>query len=600
MRGGLALLFLLSAIGGTGCRRDVTPVTDVPATEVQRSRLQVSVTPAGAAVYVNTVHYGQTPVTIELDPGVYTVRAEYPGYAPLEHTVRLDAGAEIAIGGTLTPLTSISSPAVQPTSTAAPQLTTTPTPPAVDTPTTIPEPSPTSVPTPSSAVSVRESTVDIPTYPYAGYLREGFDSQHGFTFWWLERATYEAAHPAPMPHSYRALVLENEYLRLVILPELGGRIYRCVFKPTGQEIFYQNAVLKPSRWGPLSSDQNWWLAAGGMEWALPVHEHGYEFGVPWEATIQRGDDAVTVILRDSQAQDRVRAEIAITLRAGRAAFTVRPRLINPTGQARSVQFWLNAMLTLGSPSITADTEFTLPTDQVIVHSTGDATLPGEHQAMAWPIYAGRDMSWYGNWHAHLGVFALDTTQGFAGAYNHTTDLGLARVFTPEIARGVKLFAFGSGFGDTAHYTDDGSKYFEMWGGPCITFWPEDAITLAAGSSLEWTEHWQPFASLGGLDYANTTAALSLRCDHDNGTARIRVAMVSQWSGTVTLLLDGQTIFSSEFVITPDAPFRADVPLPTSAAPDSQLTLRCVDAAGNVVAEFTHPGEGLKPSPGSCK
>ena len=582
MRGGLALLFFLGAIWGTGCRRDVTPVTDVPATRVQRSSLQISVAPAGAAVYVNTIHRGQTPLLIELDPGVYTVKVELPGYAPLERTVRLDAGAEIAIGGALSLLTSTPLP----TSTATPPPTATPTLLPVDTPTVTPAPSPTPIPVPHSTVSVWETAVDIPTYPYANYLREGFDGQHGFTFWRLERAAYEAAHPTPTSRSYRALVLENEYLRLVILPEIGGRVYRCVFKPTGQEIFYQNAVLKPSRWGPLPGDQNWWLAAGGMEWALPVHEHGYEFGIPWEATVQREDGAVTVIVRDSQAQDRVRAEIAITLRAGQAAFTVRPRLINPTGQVQTVQFWLNAMLTLGSSSITGDTEFVLPTTQVVVHSTSDAALPGEHQTMTWPIYAGRDMSWYDNWHAPLGVFSLDTEQGFVGAYNHTTDLGVARVFPPEIARGAKLFAFGSEFRDTAQYTDDGSKYFELWGGPCATFWPEDATTLAPGASLEWTEHWQPFAGLGGLDYANTAAALSLRRDPGDGTAHLGVATITQWSGTVTLLLDDQVLFASAATIAPDTPFRVDVPLPASITPHSKLTLRCVDAAGDIVAEFT--------------
>jgi hypothetical protein len=541
MEGGLALLFFVGAIAGVGCRRGVTPAANSPATKTQQSDLDTSVTPVGTAV-----------------------------------------------GGALSPLTSTPPPVAQPTSTATPQSTATPTLLPVATPSAAPEPSSTvPVPRANSAVSVWETTEDILTYPYADYLRAGFDEQHDFTFWRLERAAYEAAHPVPTPRSYRALVLENEYLRLVILPELGGRIYRCVFKPTGQEIFYRNAVIKPAQWGPLSRDQNWWLAAGGMEWALPVHEHGYEFGVPWETTVQREDDAATIILRDSQAQDRVRAEIAVTLQAGQAAFTVRPRLVNPTGQAQAVQFWSNAMLTLGSPSVTADTEFVLPTNRVVVHSTGDASLPGEHQAMDWPLYAGRDMSWYRNWRAPLGVFALDPARGFAGAYNQAADLGVARVFPPQIARGVKLFALGSDFGSTAQYTDDGSKYFELWGGPCATFWPEDAITLEPGTALEWTDQWQPFVGLGGLDYANATVALSLRRDLTDGTAHVGVATVAQWSGTVTLLLDGQAIFASESVIAPDAPFRADVPLPASAAPDSKLTLRCEDAAGNVVAEFTH-------------
>jgi len=91
-----------------------------------------------------------------------------------------------------------------------------------------------------------------------------------------------------------------------------------------------------------------------------------------------------------------------------------------------------------------------------------------------------------------------------------------------------------------------------------------------------------------LDYANAAAALSLH--RESGVARVGVATAAQWSGTVTLLLDGQAIWASESTVTPDAPFRADVSLPASAAPTSQFTLRCEDAIGNVVAEFTDPGD----------
>ncbi|HIP97617.1 MAG TPA: hypothetical protein EYH32_10435 [Anaerolineae bacterium] len=77
-----------------------------------------------------------------------------------------------------------------------------------------------------------------------------------------------------------------------------------------------------------------------------------------------------------------------------------------------------------------------------------------------------------------------------------------------------------------------------------------------------------------------------RCDSDKGTARLGVATTTRWSGTVTLLLDEQALFASAATIAPDAPFRADVPLPASITPNGKLTLRCVDGAGNVVAEFT--------------
>ena len=74
----------------------------------------------------------------------------------------------------------------------------------------------------------------------------------------LDRAAYEGSNPEPKEVAYRTLVLENEYLRLTFLPDLGGRIYEVLYKPTGHVETYHNPVLKPSPWGP--PEQGWWLA----------------------------------------------------------------------------------------------------------------------------------------------------------------------------------------------------------------------------------------------------------------------------------------------------------------------------------------------------
>jgi hypothetical protein len=75
--------------------------------------------------------------------------------------------------------------------------------------------------------------------------------------------------------TYTLLVLSNDYLTVTLLPELGGRVYELIFKPTGHNELYRNPVLKPTRWGP--PEQGWWLAAGGLEWPgdrVTVHSTG--------------------------------------------------------------------------------------------------------------------------------------------------------------------------------------------------------------------------------------------------------------------------------------------------------------------------------------
>ena len=429
-----------------------------------------------------------------------------------------------------------------------------------------------------------ETTLTLSAYPYEPYLRERIDARYSFRVVWLDRAAYDAASPRPQPRTFKAIVLENAYLKLTFLPELGGRLYQCMFKPTGQNIFYQNAVLKPSYWGPLSRGENWWLAAGGMEWALPVSEHGYEWGVPWTYRIERQADGTSILLRDSTANDRLRAEIRVTLPVDRAYFVVQPRLTNPTSQPIACQFWLNAVLTLGSASASPNTEFIYPAERMIVHSTGDSALPGERQAMAWPIYDGRDLSRYGNWRNWLGVFVPEIQHNNAGAYNHDTGLGVVRVFPPEVARGLKLFAFGANFPARSEYADDGSEYFEMWAGPCKTFWPEDEVVIGAGQSLQWSEVWLPFSGIGGLDQASADAVA--KTGMQGGQVRVGIAASRALRGHLQLQWNGQTFHQGAAQLDPRAPFLLTLPLPTGATLPGQLSVRLDDASGRALLEYT--------------
>lgn len=438
--------------------------------------------------------------------------------------------------------------------------------------------------TPAPRVTVHETMIMLSAYPYEPYLRERMDTRYNFRVVWLDRAAYEASNPRPRPCTLKQVILENEYLKLVFLPELGGRIYQCIFKPTGQSVFYQNTVLKPSYWGPLSREENWWLAAGGLEWALPVHEHGYEWGIPWGYEILRQADQATLILRDTMASDRLRAEIRVTLPADRAYFVIRPHLVNPTDEPISLQFWLSAALTLGSPTVSPETEFIYPTEQVIVHSTGDSALPGEGQVMPWPVVDGRDLSYYRNWRNWLGVFVPGVVRGYVGAYNHQTGLGIVRLFPPDIARGLKLFAFGADFPARSEYADDGSEYFELWGGPCRTFWPEDEVTIGAGQSLAWSEIWMPFRGIGGMDVANSDAVLKASLDARG--LQIGIAVSLRRSAYLQLQWNGKTFHQTVVQLDPQNPLSLLVALPAEAILPGQLGAQLSDPSGSILLEYT--------------
>jgi hypothetical protein len=426
-------------------------------------------------------------------------------------------------------------------------------------------------------VAVANSSVTLNMYAYeqALYTDPG---KAGHPYALLQR---DKVGPA-RPRTYQALVMRNEYLELTLLPELGGRIYQCRYLPTGQAVFYNNATIKPTHWGP--PDQGWWLAVGGMEFCLPVDEHGYLTAEPWQAETTRAPDgSVTVTMRVLERSRNIEARQEITLRPGEAGFHLRTTLRNPDAQAKSVQYWINAMLAPGAHSVQPSLRFYYPASEVIVHSRGDQALPDAHATLPWPIYNGRDLSLYANWQNWLGFFAPNLHAPFTAVYDEAAQLGMVRVFPSGVARGAKLFGFGRGFGDTGAYTDDGSQYVEMWGGLTPTFW--DYATLAPQASLTWEEGWYVLARSGGPSVATGDAALSVA--RSASQLDVTVASPGQHAWTLHVAKNGQDISTQRLSVRPDAPFHIQVPLASGDA-SIPLTMSLTDTAGKVILTYNVP------------
>jgi hypothetical protein len=435
---------------------------------------------------------------------------------------------------------------------------------------------------PPSAVTMREGKVTIPTYPYADFATEAWNETYNMSYAVLDRAAYDASNPVPTDVVYRTFVVENEYLTLTFLPDLGGRLYKVLYKPTGHLVTYRNPVLKPSPWGP--PEQGWWLPAGGFEWGLPVEEHGYEWGVPWKLSATSDGQSVTVTLRDSNSGDRVQAEIAVRLEAGAGFFTIRPRLENPTAAPLDVKYWTNAMLAPGGENKpSADLRFVLPDSvtSVTIHSRGDELLPADGQRMPWPIFDSTDFSRLGNWNRWLGFFEDPATGGFVAAYDEDHDEGIVRVYSANAAPGAKVFAFG--WQDPipwSNWTDDGSSYVELHSGPAPTF--DDSVTIPASGSLQWTEMWYPVSGLGGLRCADETAAVNLSAG--SGQAHVAVAVPRSWSGDSVILLDGQERWRQTVSLQPGQPFLGTADLGTDVTKTGRITLRLEAPDGTVLSE----------------
>ena len=483
-------------------------------------------------------------------PATYTSQAVPPG------TAEATAIAQ-PVSATLTALPTPPPPAATPLPTNTPlPATSTPTPTmerqqASPTPsssptgdrrsaTSTPEPiQSTNTLTPIPGPAVWEQDITLNTYGWqAALIPTGPDDP----IYPYPRLDFDAV-TGPVPRTYRAVFIQNGYVQLVVVPELGGRILRWTDRTTGRQLFYTNPVVKPTHWGY----RGWWLATGGMEWAFPTEEHGLNEYRPWQYELLWNG----VRVWDTDDRTGLTVEVTIYLDGGRSYFTLIPRITNPTNEAQPHQFWANAMLTLSDYNAPSpDLTFILPDDAVTIHSTGDGSLPGPGGQMGWPVHNGRDFSHYSEWHQYMGVFANPAQADFVGAYDLGADQGMVRVFPHAIATGVKIFCLGDLPSEL--WTDDGSRYFELWGGLTPTFW--DYRTLEPGASVAWSERWYPVSGIGGYNWANEEAAIRLVPSGER--AEVAVATTRSLNGTVVLRRGGVEVQRWEAFITPGQPFRA--------------------------------------------
>ncbi|NNJ11657.1 DUF5107 domain-containing protein [Chloroflexales bacterium ZM16-3] len=403
-------------------------------------------------------------------------------------------------------------------------------------------------PAPAQPLSVRETTIDIPTYDLAAALRPTQPGDPIFPYDRLDRAKV-----GPLqPRSYRAVVVENRFLTLTFLPELGGRLLQAVDRASGRPIFYQNPVVKPSPFG----QRGWWLGVGGLEWAAPTEEHGYLENLSWWQNISQGNDSVMVAASTTERQTGLTIIGSVTLRADEASFAVRMLAKNVTDAAQPLQMWTNAVLSpAGDNRVGPGMRFVVPSDRMIVHATQDRALPGPRGWISWPIEGGRDLSAPANWTGYLGAFAPAPVP-FLGAYDVIADSGAAVIHGPG-AVGGKIFGFSNSF-ELSLYTDDDSAYVELWSGAQPTFW--DYPPLEAGATRAIETSWLPLWGLGRLAVATSDGALgTLRRDDGGLTVTLATPRIIP-AATVVVSLDGREVFrSAPLTLRPDQPLAIELP-----------------------------------------
>jgi len=383
--------------------------------------------------------------------------------------------------------------------------------------------------------------------------------------------------------SYRAVFLENEYLKICVLPELGGKIFSAVDKSNNYEFFYHQHVIKPALIGLLGA----WIS-GGVEWNFPHHHRATSF-LPVDYYLEeRPDGSKTIWVGEIELRHRMKWLVGITLYPHRAYLELTIRLENRTPFAHSFLYWTNVAVHTG------------PEYQVIFPpSTKIVTYHGKNQFAHWPVAhevykgvdyrRGVDISWWKNHPAPTSFFAWDCQEDFLAGYDHGQEAGVVQVANHHLVPGKKFWTWGTGEKGKMWekiLTDNDGPYLELMVGAFSDNQP-DYSWLQPYEVRTFKQYWYPIKEIGGVKAANRKIALNLEIK-DKKRLKIGLNSTCLYRQAQLIIHEGEKILSQQQVdISPPQPFLKEISL-ASEINEESLRVQLFSSSGKELITYCPP------------
>jgi tetratricopeptide (TPR) repeat protein len=386
-------------------------------------------------------------------------------------------------------------------------------------------------------VAVREEPLTLPHYVKAVVPGTENDRRPKYETRLAEDATY------------RSVVMENEYLRVQLLPELGGVVHRAVFRPTGDDLFYCEGVGK-----------EWYVFwESGVKASFPWAEHGMvNWGQPasWRV-YRRADGSATVAMWMEFSRNRERNQHGntnrvggysvclvsqlVTLAPGLATFSITYRLVNPSPWRQGRRLWNDAFLPRNHTARGAVQGFDLPPET----TTSELILPCSYVS----YHCGQKFRRWDPEDAKIGerpeagdsIFPWDTPLGFAGVYYPEARVSRLRLTDPKAAPGAKIYVerrkLALPEGAARLGLDCNYNFIELWGGTDSVFEGVENW-LGPGEAFQFTHAFALARGIGKVSFADEELAVSVDFE-----APRRAVGVVPWRAAreVALALDGQAL-----------------------------------------------------------
>lgn len=375
------------------------------------------------------------------------------------------------------------------------------------------------------------------------------------------------------PRELRLLVAENEYLKIAMCPDYGGRLYYLYDKVRKREVIHR--VNTDAKF--YNAGMGFQYVGGGLELNLP-NAHSQTNARPRECVARRNaDGSVSLIMSDTERIGRIHWSVRFTLSPGEARVRQDVRIANETAVEARYLYWANCGIPLRD-----NTEYIYPEAKGAMHGKAEMVY-------SWPVYEGANLALIKNLDEMLGLYMLEAREGFFGYFSHDELAGLAHYADVNDVPGKKYWSWG--WHETARHTrfthTDGQPYGEVQAGRVVI--QEVFDRLFPMTSQAWTEYWYPVGDVGVFNGASADGAARLALEERAGgaiAAEIRFqATCPIRDARFVLRKGGENVASSAAVsLQPGLPWHGEIAVPTGAADLDAISLAVLDGGGRVVAE----------------
>ena len=478
---------------------------------------------------------------------------------------------------------------------------------------------------PLSTVRVRVEDLVIPTY---------FPAPPDKNPMFLEKRIYQGSNgkiyplpftdriaEKPVDRKWKAIWIENEFIRAMVLPEIGGRIHVLQDKTNGYDLIYRQPVIKPALVGLAGP----WIS-GGIEFNWPQHHRPATF-LPVDFEIEEhADGSKTIWCGDHDPLARMKGMHGVSLHPGRAYLELKVRAYNRTPFIQTFLWWANvatrvheAYQSFFPPDVSFVADHArrsmskyplchghyygvdysqrartgvpaneIPSQFVPAHCRPKSEIRNPKSEI--PAYAPNDLSFYANIPVPTSYMCVGSKGDFFGGYDYAAQAGIVHYANHHISPGKKQWTWGNhefGYAWDRNLTDPDAQgefapYIEIMAGAYTDNQPDFSF-LQPGETKSWSQYWYPIQKVGPVQCANLDAAVSLRLE--DKSIHIGVAVTRPFPRAIVRLERNGGALEWDADLQPGRPFLVEAQQARRPWKLGETTLRVLDREGREIISY---------------